>query len=194
MPNAKTRTSVSGNPRKTQPTAKRGTASKSDAIALLKADHREVESWFAQYEKARSEDKKSELARKICTALKTHTRIEEELFYPAFLDATGDKSLHHEAEIEHDTAKKLIAEIEASGPDDEYYDSKMNVLSEMIKHHVKEEEQPDGMFAEARKSDMDLQALGTQLQARKNELLNGASNARQHRGRSLGIGEQVELI
>ena len=128
------------------------------------------ETWFEQFEKARYRDRKLELATKICDALTVHTTIEEEIFYPAFLEATEDKDLHHEAEIEHDAAKKLIAEIEASGPDDDYYDAKVKVLSEMIKHHVKEEEQPGGMFAEARKSDMDLDALGEQMAARKEEL------------------------
>ena len=141
-----------------------------DAIALLKADHRQVEDWFEQFEKSRTDDRKLALATDICNALTVHTTIEEEIFYPAFLEATEDKDLHHEAEIEHDAAKKLIAEIEASGPDDDYYDSKVKVLSEMIKHHVKEEEQPGGMFAEARKSDMDLDALGEQMAARKGEL------------------------
>ena len=141
-----------------------------DAIALLKADHRQVEDWFEQFEKARTNGRKQELATDICTALTVHTKIEEEIFYPAFLEATDDKDLHHEAEIEHDGAKKLIAEIEASSPDDEYFDSRVKVLSEMIKHHVKEEEQPGGMFAEARKSAMDLDALGEQMAARKSEL------------------------
>jgi hemerythrin superfamily protein len=146
-------------------------ASKSqDAIALLKADHRQVEQWFEQFEKARNDERKQELATNICNALKVHTMIEEEIFYPAFLDATEDKELHHEAAVEHDGAKKLIAEIEASGPDDDYYDAKVKVLSEMIKHHVKEEEQPGGMFAEARKSDMDLVELGEQLATRKAEI------------------------
>jgi hypothetical protein len=108
-----------------------------DAIALLKADHRQVEDWFEQFEKARDDNRKQTLATKICNALKVHTMIEEELFYPAFLEATEDKDTHHEAEIEHDGAKKLIAEIEASGPDDDYFDSKVKVLSEMIKHHGK---------------------------------------------------------
>ena len=141
-----------------------------DAIALLKADHRLVEEWFEQFEKARTDGRKLELATDICEALKVHTTIEEEIFYPAFLEATKDKDLHHEAQIEHDAAKKLIAEIEASSPDDEYYDSKVKVLSEMIKHHVKEEEQPGGMFAEAKKSDMDLDALGEQMAQRKSLL------------------------
>jgi hemerythrin superfamily protein len=141
-----------------------------DAIALLKADHRQVEQWFEQFEKARNDERKQELATNICNALTVHTAIEEEIFYPAFLDATEDKELHHEAAVEHDGAKKLIAEIEASGPDDDYYDAKVKVLSEMIKHHVKEEEQPGGMFAEARKSDMDLVELGEQLATRKAEI------------------------
>jgi hemerythrin superfamily protein len=150
--------------------AKRRPAKSQDAIALLKADHRQVEKWFKEFEKSRTDGRKLELATDICNALKVHTTIEEEIFYPAFLDATEDTDLHHEAEIEHDAAKKLIAEIDASSPDDEYYGSKVKVLSEMIKHHVKEEEQPGGMFAEARKAKMDLQALGEQMAARKGEL------------------------
>jgi hypothetical protein len=141
-----------------------------DAIALLKADHRQVETWFEQFEKTKSDQRKLDLATRICNALTVHATIEEELFYPAFLEATEDKDLHHEAEIEHDGAKKLIADIEASGPDDDYYDAKVKVLSEMIKHHVKEEEQPGGMFAEARKSDMDLVAIGAEMAARKRQL------------------------
>lgn len=142
-----------------------------DAIALLKADHRQVEEWFEQFEKTRDDDRKQTLANQICTALKVHTMIEEEIFYPAFLAATEDLEIHHEAEVEHNGAKKLIAEIEGSTPDDEYFDAKVKVLSEMIKHHVKEEEQSEGMFAEARKADMDLQSLGERLAARKAELM-----------------------
>jgi hemerythrin HHE cation binding domain-containing protein len=147
----------------------RGTASK-DAIAMLKADHKQVTSWFEQFKKARQADRKSKLAEQICQALKVHTTIEEEIFYPAFLAATGDADKHHEAEVEHAGAKKLIAEIEGMNPSDEYYDAKVKVLSEMIKHHVKEEERPGGMFSEARRSDMDLDHVGMRLKARKSEL------------------------
>lgn len=157
---------------KSKPTAKsRSAAVQQDAVALLKADHRQVEEWFEQFESTRSEERKGKLARQICQALKVHTEIEEEIFYPAFLVATEDKDKHHEAAVEHDGAKKLIAEIEASGPDDDYYDARVKVLSEMIKHHVKEEEQRGGMFAEARDSDMDLKALGEQLATRKADLM-----------------------
>ena len=148
-----------------------------DAVALLKADHRQVEEWFEQFEKSRSDDKKADLARRICRALRVHTTIEEEIFYPAFLEATGDEDIHHEAEVEHAGAKNLIAQIEKSGPNDDYFDAKVKVLSEMIKHHVKEEEQRDGMFAKAKASDMDLEALGERMQERKDELEN-ASNGK----------------
>jgi hemerythrin superfamily protein len=144
-----------------------------DAIALLKADHRQVEEWFEQFESSRSEDKKQNLAASICQALKVHTQIEEEIFYPAFLEATEEEDIHHEAAVEHDGAKKLIAAIEGSGPSDDYYDARVKVLSEMIKHHVNEEEKRDGMFAKARQSEMDLEALGQTLAARKAELMSG---------------------
>jgi hemerythrin superfamily protein len=152
-------------------TARKSSSKPQDAVALLKADHRQVEQWFAEFEKARSANVKSRLAASICQALTVHTEIEEEIFYPAFLQATKDKDMHHEAIVEHDGAKKLIAEIQESDPSDDYFDAKVHVLSEMIKHHVKEEEQPDGMFAEAKKSKMDLAALGIQLAERKAQLM-----------------------
>jgi hemerythrin superfamily protein len=141
-----------------------------DAISLLKADHRQVEAWFSEYDGARSSSRKQQLVSRICEALTVHTMIEEEIFYPAFLQATEDKDKHHEAVVEHAGAKKLIAEIQGMSIEDDYLDAKVTVLSEMIKHHVKEEEKPGGMFAEAKKSDMDLAALGEQLLARKREI------------------------
>ncbi len=153
--------------------AKRAT----DAVAMLKADHRQVEGWFAQFSKSRSDSKKQALAAQICAALTVHTALEEEIFYPAFLAATADKDLHHEAIVEHDGAKKLIAQIGATTPADEYFDAKVTVLSEMIKHHVKEEEQRGGMFSEAKKSKMDLEALGEQMLTRKRALQTGRQAA-----------------
>jgi hemerythrin superfamily protein len=150
--------------------ARAANAKPKDAIALLKADHRQVEEWFEEFCKSRSSQKKADLATRICEALRVHTTIEEEIFYPAFIEATGDKELHHEAEVEHAGAKNLIAQIEKSGPDDDYFDAKVTVLKEMIKHHVKEEEQRDGMFAKAKASDMDLEAIGEQMAERKADL------------------------
>jgi hemerythrin superfamily protein len=145
-----------------------------DAIQLLKADHREVEGWFEEFEKSRSDSKKEKLAHKICTALTVHTQIEEEIFYPAFLEATGEEDLNDEAYVEHDGAKKLIAEIEAGTPESDKWEAKVTVLSEMIKHHVHEEEMRDGMFAKAKKSGMDLEDLGMRMAARKKELMRTA--------------------
>jgi hypothetical protein len=142
----------------------------SDAIALLKADHRQVAAWFAHYGRAAGAARKQALAAKICMALRIHTTLEEEIFYPAFWQATADKQLHHEAELEHQGAKRLLTDIEKSDPSDDYFDSRVKVLSEMIKHHVNEEERPGGMFARARKAKMDLQALGRQLAQRKAQL------------------------
>ena len=142
-----------------------------DAIALLKADHRQVEDWFEEFETTESAPKKRKLAADICKALRVHTQIEEEIFYPACRDAGISEDLMDEADIEHDAAKKLIAEIETGAPGDDHWDARVTVLSEMIKHHVKEEEQRDGMFTKAKKADLDLEALGAQLKARKTQLM-----------------------
>jgi hypothetical protein len=140
---------------------------KMDAIALLKADHRKVEELFEKFEKSRS--KKAELAKQICMELTIHTLLEEEIFYPACKDAVEEEDLQ-EAYVEHDGAKMLIAEIEAGSPDDTFFEAKVKVLSEEIEHHVKEEEERGGIFSQAKQSDMDLDALGEQLAARKAQL------------------------
>ncbi|MCF8708953.1 hemerythrin domain-containing protein [Rhizorhapis sp. SPR117] len=142
-----------------------------DAIALLKADHRKVETLFEQYEKAGSTSRKQELAKEICTELKVHTSIEEEIFYPAFRGRIENKTLD-EAYVEHDGAKVLINDIEAGSPNSDFFDAKVKVLSEEIKHHVHEEEMPkEGMFAQCRKTDVDLADLRNQMEMRKEELL-----------------------
>jgi len=150
-------------------------STRSDAITLLKQDHRQVEEWFEEFKAARSEARRASLAQSICQALKVHTSIEEEIFYPAFLEALGDEKIHHEAEVEHAGAKNLISQIERTGAEDEYFDARVTVLSEMIEHHVKEEEKSDGMFAKARRPRMDLSELGERLSARKAQL-QGASS------------------
>ncbi len=141
-----------------------------DAIALLKADHRKVEELFSQYEGARTANQKLKLAQQICLELAVHARIEEEIFYPACRgEIEGD--LLDEAHVEHDGAKVLLAEIAAATPADTFFDAKVMVLSEMIEHHVKEEERrAEGMFAQAKKAGLDMDALGAQMAARKAEL------------------------
>ena len=145
--------------------------SKPDAVALLKADHRTVEGLFEQYEGASGQGKKQKLALQICMELTVHAKIEEEIFYPA-CEGKVEEDLLKEAYVEHDGAKVLIAEIEAGNPSDEFYDAKVTVLSEQIKHHVQEEEaRMEGMFSQARKAGLDMDALGDQLRARKEELV-----------------------
>lgn len=141
-----------------------------DAIMLLKHDHREVEALFEHFEKAKDDNKKWEIAQKVCNELKIHTILEEEIFYPATKDVV-EEDLYKEAHIEHDSAKVLINDIMESGGEGEFFEAKVKVLSEEIEHHVKEEEQGgDGYFAQVRKSDIDLKALRDQMLARKEEL------------------------
>jgi len=150
--------------RRTKATARRP----QDAIALLKADHREVKAMFHKFEKTEEDAEKQALAEKICSALKVHAQIEEEIFYPAAYEALEEDDLLDEAEVEHASAKDLIAQIEASSPSEPLYDAKVKVLGEYVDHHVQEEE--NEIFPECKDSDMDLKALGEQLRARKEEL------------------------
>jgi hemerythrin superfamily protein len=161
---------------KARKAAARHPSSKTDAIAVLKADHREVEAWFDDYEDLKDDGKKAALAAKICLALKVHTRIEEEIFYPQARAATKDNDLLDEAKVEHAGAKELIAQIEASSPGDDLYDAKIKVLGEQIKHHVKEEESE--LFPEVRETKMDLEAIGAKLSARKAELMHEVPKAK----------------
>ena len=142
-----------------------------DAIALLKADHRKVEKLFEQFEEAKDSGRKQKLAEQICNELKVHATIEEEFFYTACKGEVEEDTIS-EAYVEHDGAKVLINDILLSSPEDEYYDAKVKVLSEDIKHHVHEEEMPsEGLFAQARASGVDLIALRDQMLARKEELM-----------------------
>ena len=142
-----------------------------DAIALLKADHRKVEQLFASFQEAKGASRKEKLAREICTELKIHTMIEEEIFYPAF-EGKIEEDILKEAYVEHDAAKVLVNDIEAAEPAEDYYDAKVKVLCEEIEHHVKEEEKPaEGMFAQCRKTEVDLVELRDRLLARKEELM-----------------------
>ena len=141
-----------------------------DAVALLKEDHRTVEDLFAQFEKASGDGRKQKLATQICLELSVHAKIEEKIFYPA-CEGKVEEDLLKEAYVEHDGAKVLIAEIMAGEPSDDFYDAKVTVLQEQIEHHVEEEEKRlEGLFAQARKAGLDMDALGEQLAARKAEL------------------------
>ena len=147
------------------------TKQKPDAIALLKEDHRKVEKLFENFEKARDGKRKQALVQEICTELCIHAIIEEEIFYPACKGEIEDGDILEESYVEHDGAKVLIAELLESAPDAEFYDAKVSVLSEMIKHHVKEEEKrSEGLFAQAKQAGLDSEDLGRRLMERKEAL------------------------
>ena len=139
-------------------------------LELLEQDHREVEEWFDEYDELKEDDnRKGQLAEKICLALKVHAQIEEEIFYPQAREATKDNDLIDEALVEHATVKKLIGEIEAMEVNEELYDAKMRVLGEMVKHHINEEEEE--LFPELEAAKMDLNAVGKEIAERKEELM-----------------------
>ena len=161
----------------------KGRNAETDAIALLTADHRTVKELFKQFEKLTKQedvdDEKAELVRRIVNELTVHAQIEEEIFYPAVREAIDDDDLMDEADIEHASAKDLIAQLEALEPGDDHYDARVTVLGEYVDHHVKEEE--GEMFSKARKADVDTTELGAELAERKQELM-----------AELGIGEEDE--
>jgi hypothetical protein len=151
-------------------------ADKQDAITLLREDHDAVKKLFKDFEEASADGRKEKLARQICRELTVHAMIEEELFYPAITGKVDDELLE-ESFVEHDAAKLLIAEIESGGSDDEFYDAKVKVLKEEIEHHVEEEEKPhEGLFAQARKADIDMKELGERMAERKAELMKDAED------------------
>jgi hypothetical protein len=158
---------------KASPAQKAG-ESNNDPIAMLSADHRHVEQLFSAFEKAKDSDQKRQLADQICTEFKVHTLLEEEIFYRACKGKMEDRQLE-EAQVEHDGAKALIIEVENGSPEDEYFNAKVKVLSENIKHHVQEEEKPnEGIFAQAKKKGINTAELAQQLAERKQKLMEQA--------------------
>ena len=140
-----------------------------DATALLRADHKLVSGLFAEYEKSPTTARKMQLVAQICTELKVHAQVEEEIFYPAVKEALKDKELVPEATVEHASLKALIAQVEGVQPDGEMFDAKIKVLSEYVKHHVKEEQ--NEIFPKAKSSKLDMRDLGTKIVMRKAELM-----------------------
>lgn len=142
------------------------------AIDLLKDDHDKVKKAFKEFEKMDRSDTETcrQLVRSVCEDLRVHTTLEEEIFYPAVREAIDDEDIMNEASVEHETAKTLIEQLENMEPDDPNYHATFTVLGEYVLHHVKEEE--GEMFPQAKKAgDLDLEALGEQMRARKEELV-----------------------
>jgi hemerythrin superfamily protein len=151
-----------------QSTPKRRASPPRDATALLRADHKQVSDLFADYRKTRSAARKKTIVSRICAELRVHAQIEEEIFYPAVKQVLRDKVLVPEATVEHASLKALIAMIDDVDPIGEVFEAEVKVLSEYVKHHVKEEQ--DEMFPKVRASRLDLVELGNRMAARKAEL------------------------
>jgi hemerythrin superfamily protein len=163
----------------------RASSDSMNAVEVLEQDHREVETYFDDYEELNDDKAKAELSEKICLALKVHTQIEEEIFYPRARKATKDDDLLDEAAVEHASAKDLISQIESMKVGDDLYDATVKVLGEQVKHHIEEEE--DELFPEVKSAKMDLEGLGKTMAARKAELMTELSG--QQSGRSAARGK-----
>jgi hypothetical protein len=152
-----------------------GTRSAMNAIELLQSGHRQVEAWFDEFQRTTDGATRRRLVSDICTALEVHMRVEEEIFYPAFLKATGNEALHDEAIVEHEGARELIRKILVSSgvPADHYLPARVAVLAGLIQHRVNEEEKAGGLFEVAVLSGLDLEALGARIERRQLALIEG---------------------
>jgi hemerythrin superfamily protein len=158
------------------------------AIDALKQDHRRVEQLFAQFDEEADEDRKDGLVQEICRELIIHTKLEEEIFYPACREVLSEEEMLDEAQVEHDSAKFLIADLLEAPSDDRFRKAKVTVLSEQIKHHVAEEEKPgDGIFARAQANGLDTAELAKRLRERKENLQGRAADLRPTRAVSLNL-------
>ena len=146
------------------------------AVELLKEQHDKVKKAFKEFEKLDREDNEAQqqLVQRVCEDLKLHTTLEEELFYPAAREAIDDEDILNEAQVEHETAKMLIEQLENMGPEDPNFHATFTVLGEYVLHHVKEEE--GEMFPQVKKTDLDLEELGARMRRRMEELMGEAAD------------------
>ena len=149
-----------------------------DAIGMLKADHDKVRDLFKQFDDikdSRANKQKEKIVTEACRELTIHTKLEEEIFYPAVRKAIDEDDLMNEAKVEHDSAKQLIRQLESMQASDEMFVAKFTVLAEYVKHHIEEEH--NEMFPKAKKTDIDLEALGEKMMRRKQQLLGASKTA-----------------
>ncbi len=149
---------------------RRRTIAPDDAIDLLMSHHREIERWFESFQLTMSMRRQIELAYQICEAVRIHMEIGQQLFYTAVLHATEDALRHREAIAEHKAIRSLVDEIERMSPSQDMFFAKVHLLCEMFMKHVKREERERGIFAQTRRTNVDLEALGETLRRRKDQL------------------------
>jgi hemerythrin-like domain-containing protein len=147
-----------------------------DALVILQADHDHLRKLFAEFQRhigRNDEDMaaKEAIVREACDLLEIHTQLEEEIFYPAIRKALGETQLMDEAKIEHDTAGGLMDDLRKLSPDDEIFDAKFIVLSEMATLHMKKEEKE--IFPLVRGAKLDMFALGRKISLRREVLVIG---------------------
>jgi hemerythrin superfamily protein len=141
-----------------------------NAITMLKEDHDKVKDLFDKFEETNGSATKAKIVSEAVMALKVHATIEEELFYPSVRQNIEDEDgIMDEADEEHHVAKVLIAELEEMSGDEGHWDAKFKVLAESVRHHIKEEE--GKLFKQARKTDIDFNALGSQMASLKQKLM-----------------------
>ena len=158
-----------------------------NAIDLLTEDHKNVRKMFKDFEKMHEDAtpaEKQELVEQICSELTMHANVEEQIFYPAAREAIDDDDLMNEAEVEHASAKDLIAQIQAMKPSDPMYDAKVTVLGEYVDHHVQEEEKQ--MFPKVKKAKLDLEGLAEEIMQMKETEGAGMLTARKAPTKSRG--------
>lgn len=161
-----------------------------DAIDLLKKDHREVEALFKQFKAADDKRSKRALARRICTELDIHAKIEEKFFYRiAKRDAPESADTVNEGIVEHEGVKRLVKQLSTMDASDELFDARMTVLEEYVKHHVKEEE--TSMFPKIVEGDVDLKALGQTLAQARRKLQSGATSSRSRSNGARSAGREA---
>ena len=145
------------------------------ALKLLKEEHQIFRKLFDAAESA-SGGALKKIADELCLRLTVHMTIEEEILYPALRPVIGADEVN-EGIVEHQSAKRIVAELEQLDGTEELYKSKVHVLGEETVHHIDEED--EDLFEDAKQAHaagkLDLDAIGEQLRARQAELYNEVS-------------------
>ncbi len=151
----------------TSTTSREATAS--SVTDMLREDHKKVKCLFEEFEQADDATTKQRIVETALTELEVHSKLEEELIYPAIRSELDDDDLMDEALEEHHVVHGLLGELKKMKPSDERYDAKFTVLAENVRHHIKEEESE--MFPKAEDCEIDWDALCAQVVKRKEQLI-----------------------
>ena len=144
-------------------------AGASSVTDMLREDHKKVTGLFEQFEHADVANTKQRIVETALMELEVHSKLEEELIYPAIRAAIDDDEQMDEALEEHHVVHGLMGELKKMKPSDDRYDAKFTVLAENVRHHIKEEE--SDMFPKAEECEIDWEALCSQVVKRKAQLM-----------------------